>query len=174
MDELRLAWEAHREGRTTRRDALLTLSVAGLRRDHRQRAKEIAGFLVASRPDHLFAGFERLDKALADPRVKSSLDRLRITFPPGRVRSLVARSNASRGPYTGRIPSIDAMIREMTTVPRKKIHAKLGITSPTFGGEGLGFPPDADPRLKFYLSTLVATATLFAIVLREDQDMRAA
>src|SRR5580704_1710960 len=94
---LRLAWQSHREGRIGRRDALLTLAVV---EGSESWIEPIRAFLVASRPDHLFASFPTRELALKDRRVQEALKRLRMSFPLARIRSLVARSEVARGPFT--------------------------------------------------------------------------
>lgn len=104
-DEIRLAWRAHIEGRIGTRDSLLTLAVVDAAPEDRVWAEPCRRWLVRNRPDHLFAGFSNRENALADPSVAACIGRIRHTFPPDRVRHLVLRSEALRGPLRRRRPS---------------------------------------------------------------------
>lgn len=100
---LRLAWQADRDGRVNRRDALLTLAAAEAPADAPWR--ECCRLRLArSRPDHPFATFPSLTAALADSRVTRGLRKLRDSYLPGRLRSLLALDAIRRGPFTGNEP----------------------------------------------------------------------
>src|SRR5690348_7864251 len=93
FDDLRLAWLAEREGRHGRRDALLTLAVASAGPAEAGWAEPIRLRLIAARPDHPFSAFATREAALADPAVAGGLRQLRMLYPPGRVRRLLARAD---------------------------------------------------------------------------------
>jgi hypothetical protein len=115
-DLIRLAWEADRDGRSRLRDGLLTLAVTGSTPAdawaERCRAK-----LVAGHPGHFLGSFASVAEALGDPRVVEATDRLRVKYPEVRVRSLLLRSRASRGPFLGRAESLDAMLEDLAGTP---------------------------------------------------------
>jgi hypothetical protein len=111
-DLLRLAWEAEHDGRTRLRDAMLTLAVAesepGDPWVERCRTR-----LVSERPDHYLGRFPTVSQALAHPQVIEARERLRVKYPPARVQSLLLRACARRGPYLGRVESLEAMIEDL-------------------------------------------------------------
>jgi hypothetical protein len=111
-DLIRLAWEAEHDGRSRLRDALLTLAIAesspGDAWVERCRAR-----LIAERPDHYFGHFATITQALEDPRVVEARGRLRDKYPASRVKSLLLRARAGRGPYLGRVESLAAMIADL-------------------------------------------------------------
>ena len=172
-DDLRLAWLAHREGRAGRRDALLTLAAAAAEPQGAAWVGSVRDHLVAARPGHLFAGFYHLDEALADRRVIAALGRLRLTVPPARVKGLLKRADAARGPYTGRaIPVAIALDDLLATSPAAARGAAwLDSARPIA-------PPhpseSAVPVLAFYLNVLVGIAALCAVVVAESSDEKRA
>ena len=111
-DLLRLAWEAEHDGRNRLRDALLTLAVTESQPGDAW-AERCRTRLVAERPDHFLNHFSTVPLALGDPRVIEARERLRVKYPPARVRSLQLRASARRGPYLGRVESLDAMIEDL-------------------------------------------------------------
>jgi hypothetical protein len=131
-DLLRLAWEAEHDGRTTLRDALMTLAVAesepGDAWAERCRAR-----LVLDRPDHFFGQFSTVGQALADPRVVIARDRLRIKYPPARVGWMLLRASARRGPYLGRVESLEAMIEDLTSPPAEAENVRRDAPQPPRG-----------------------------------------
>ena len=129
-DDLRLAWLAHREGRAGRRDALLTLAAATAEGQGSAWVGAVRDYLVAAHPGHLFAGFYHVDEALADRRVVAGLGRLRQSFPPARVRSLLRRADVSRGPFTGRRFPVAIALDELLAPSRARPRGtpKLGAT----------------------------------------------
>ncbi|MDB5353066.1 MAG: hypothetical protein JWN86_4313 [Planctomycetota bacterium] len=172
-DDLRLAWQAHRDGRPGRRDALLTLAVASAESDGEPWVGRVRDFLVASRPDHLFAGFYHLDEAMSDPRVAASLKRLREAFPPARVRWLVRGSAISRGPYTGRKVRIATLLDDLLAPPRcdRRLASTPVVPKGSLGSTSV---ETSAPILAFYLEVLLATAMLCALVLNEMPDQKRA
>ena len=111
-DLIRLAWEAEHDGRSRLRDALMTLAVAE-GDPETPWARRFRDRLIDARPDHFLAGFSTVAGALQDPRVVEARDRLRLKYPPVRVQSLLLRARAARGPYLGRVESIEAMIEDL-------------------------------------------------------------
>lgn len=179
-DDLRLAWLAHREGRAGRRDALLTLAVADAEPRGVAWAGPVRDHLVATYPGHLFAGFYHLDEALADRRVIAALGRLRMTFPPARVRGLLRLADVARGPYAGRtIPvaiALDDLLAPSRTAARgapklgsaRSVAAANRATPPTPAPEPVA--ESTGPVLTFYLNVLVGIAALCAVVVAESID----
>lgn len=115
-DLIRLAWEADHDGRSRLRDGLLTLAVAESTPSdawaQRCRAK-----LIAGHPGHFLGSFASIAEALGDPRVVEATDRLRLKYPEVRIRSLLQRARASRGPFLGRAESLDAMLEDLAGSP---------------------------------------------------------
>jgi hypothetical protein len=111
-DLLRLAWEADHDGRPRLRDALLTLAVVesgpGDAWAERCRTR-----LVSDRPSHYLGRFATVTQALAHPQVIEARERLRVKYPAAKVRSLLLRACASRGPYLGRVESLEAMLEDL-------------------------------------------------------------
>lgn len=179
-DDLRLAWLAHREGRTGRRDALLTLAAAAAEPQGAAWVGSVRDHLVAARPGHLYAGFYHLDEALADRRVIAALAQLRLTFPPARVKGLLWRADAARGPYTGRaIPlaiALDDLLAASRTTSRTA--AKLGSARMIAAAKPSPAPEvvveSRGPVLAFYLNVLVGIAALCAVVVAESSDEKRA
>jgi hypothetical protein len=170
-DALRLAWLAQREGRTTRRDALVTLAVAAGASESAPWVEQGRAWLVAQRPDHLFATFPTLTLALADRRVRGALRRLQYSFPAGRVRSLLQRGAVARGPYSGRLESLTVILDELfrPAVPaRRPSRVAQALADPV--------PPlDEATRVrltKSYVNTLLALAVLFETVLNPPADRK--
>lgn len=174
-DDLRLAWQAHRDGRIAMRDALLTLAVARGEPEGAPWVMPVRDFLVSSRRDHYFSRFAYLDEALADRRVVAALARLRESFPPARIRSLVLRSEALRGPYTGRRVPVTVLLEDLLdpTRPRRRESIRL---EPSSGPDQIAAiaeattPAPDEPILRFYLQVLLGVATLCAVVLDDRLD----
>ena len=164
---LRLAWLSDRDGRSGMRDALLTLAIADSGTEDAVTAERARRSLIARRPNHWFSSYATLGQALADPRIRLALARLRTAFPAARVQRLLFRGEVQRGPYTGRRPALSLLLEDL-----------LG-PSP----RGAGRPPlpcaDADARsfVEFYLSVLLALAILLSTLqppASNSNDTRAA
>lgn len=164
-DDLRLAWQAHREGRAGRRDALLTLAVAGAGPDAPW-ADRLRERLVALRPDHPFCGYPEVLSALADPRVDSSLARLRDHYPTARVRRLLDRAAVARGPYTGRKPILGAIVDDLLAATARRRRS-------TPADAPLALPSGVDVRLATYHSVLISIAAVMALAEAEGRRGRA-
>jgi hypothetical protein len=124
-DLLRLAWEAEHDGRSKLRDALLTMAVteSSPGDDWAERCRTR---LLQDRPDHFLGQFPTIAGALSDPRVLDARERLRAKYPPARVDSLLLRASARRGPYLGRVESLEAMIEDLvgfTPIQNQKYRA---------------------------------------------------
>ncbi|MBX6316062.1 MAG: hypothetical protein IRY99_24590, partial [Isosphaeraceae bacterium] len=130
-DDLRLAWQAARDGHKGRRDILLTLAAAAGGTACAPWARRARDWLVAARPDHPFARTPTLEQARGDPRVVALLIRLRKIYPPPRVRWLLLRSAASRGPYTGRSIALSAILDDLfgAPPPRPRRRSRSGAAS---------------------------------------------
>jgi hypothetical protein len=111
-DLLRLAWAADRDGSRKRREALLTLAVVESSPQD-DWAEKVRQHLLADRPDHFLRVFPTVEAARTDPRALEMANRLRVKYPPVRVRSLLLRSQVVRGTYTGRAESIDAFVEDL-------------------------------------------------------------
>lgn len=186
-DDLRLAWQAHREGKVGRRDALLTLAVADASPRGEPWVHAVRDHLVAAHPGHLFSGSHHLDEAIADRRVIAALKRLRQAFPPGRVRNLVRRSDVARGPYTGRVTSARILLDDLLAPSRGRprgplklgsaaVATKAPIPSPAAAKPTADAPapPQVDPIVAFSLNVLLAVAMLCALVANETQGEKRA
>ncbi len=189
-NDLRLAWVAHNDGLPARRDALLTLAVASAGIGGGAWVGRVRAFLVASRPDHLFAGSAPLEKILADPRVVASVLRLRQSYPSARVRWLVQRDAVGRGPFRGRRTSVERVVADLLTPPgsaRPRSRVKLGLNEKSrivpagalapvgpVTPQEAGLPESAGPLLAFYVTVLLGVAALCAIALDEARETRRA
>ncbi|HWE39133.1 MAG TPA: hypothetical protein VG406_21470, partial [Isosphaeraceae bacterium] len=139
VDDLRLAWYEDRDGHAGRRDTLLTLAVAACDPAETPWAARCRDRLVSARPDHFLAPFATIDDALADPGVMAALVRLRAKYPPARVRMLLLRAAAARGPFTGRVEPLSIVLDDLlgtTGRPRLGLAAAgprrpLGAARPT-------------------------------------------
>ena len=143
-DLLRLAWQANADGRAGLRDALMTLAVADSGGENLALAERCRRVLVARQPDHWYASSDSLGHALSRPKVVASLAKLRTIFPPARVRHLLLRGDAGRGPYQGRTPALSEFLGELApgrctgpagATPRqarriRRIRTRPGATSP--------------------------------------------
>jgi len=169
--DLRLAWQAHREGRAGRRDALLTLAVADASPRGEPWVGAVRDHLVASHPGHLFSRSHHLDEALADRRVLAALKQLRTSFPPARVRALVGRDAVARGPYTGRTvpdrPLLDDLLAASRARPRGPLKLGSADVAPS---PPEPVPKPVEPIVAFYLNVLLGVAILCALVVREASD----
>ncbi len=177
-DDLRLAWHSHRDGRLGRRDALLTLAVADAD-PASEWLQSARNYLVTAHPGHLYSGTPDLDEALADRRVMAGLAKLRHSFPPQRVRSLLFRSEVSRGPYRPHpipIPRVlDDLLAPSRAQPRGPL--KLGTAAPAPASERDASPARErgdDAFLAFYLNVLLGVAMLCALVQADSRDGKAA
>jgi hypothetical protein len=116
-DLMRLAWLAQRDGRPGVRDVLMTLAVAQSGPEDAIVADRCRRKLIARRPDHFFAPFRTLGRALADSRVAQALKQLRSIYPPARVEWLLLQGDARRGPYTGQHLSRATILEELVGLP---------------------------------------------------------
>lgn len=192
-DEIRLAWQAHCDGHKGMRDSLLTLAVADGGLDDVVWVERCRRWLVARRPDHLYAAFPTLGRALADGRVSEALERVRRTFPPVRVRHLLLRSDASQGPYTGRREPLGAVLDDILgpSIPRPPRRVKPSRTRaaslargprrlnpasrPTRSTAPVGAVPTSAAVSPGDQALLLAMAFLLALALgRADEGTRAA
>lgn len=189
-DDLVLAWLAHRDGLPARRDALLTLAVASAGINGQEWVERVRKFLVNSRPGHLYSGFGPVDEALSDPRVVSSIVRLRYSYPPARVRWLVQQNAVARGPYRKQSPSVAAMVDDLLAPVRtpkfrpavrlgtasKNRSVPVGILAPVGPAtpRDAGLPETSGPLLAFYISVLLGVAALCTMVLESQRDDRRA
>lgn len=174
-DELRLAWQAHREGRAGRRDALLTLAVASGYPQGAPWAGAVRDYLVAAHPGHLFSGSHHVDESLADRRVIAGLKKLREVFPTARVRSLVRRDDVLRGPYSGTRGAIRYLVDDLLAPSRGHSRGPLklgatGATGPAAAPPVSAEPSTPDPIVAYYLNVLLAIAMLCATVVAESTD----
>ncbi len=131
-DLLRLAWEAEHDGRTRLRDALLTLAVIESGPDDSW-AERCRTSLVADRPDHFLRQFPTVRSAIGDPRVVEARERLRVKYPSARVRSLLLRAGARRGPFLGRVESLDAMIEDLAGPSAEAENVRRDAPQPSRG-----------------------------------------
>ena len=69
--------------------------------------------MIAARPDYLLAGFPDLQTALADPRVRARLERLRQVYPSTRVRWLLRRGAADVLPKPFAIATLLAVLERL-------------------------------------------------------------
>jgi hypothetical protein len=180
-DDLRLAWHADRDGRTGRRDALLTLALAASP-PGADWAERLRCRLVADRPEHPFARFSSLAKALADPRVSRALGRLRASYPPAKVCHLLLRAEAARGLHSGRTTSLPRQLDDLfaaVTPTRNSRQRPLGTAAtpsntapsrPRSAANPLHVPPASDSLTAFYLTILLAVASLLAFVLQSQES----
>jgi hypothetical protein len=191
-DLVRLAWQADAGGRAGARDALLSLAVADGGAEDPVLAERCRRLLAAHRPDHWFAVSATLGHALTRPKVADALATLRLMYPPVRVRHLLLRGDAARGPYTGRVSSLSRILHDLTPTPGARRRAdgrrrpSVASTALPFAGvaarAGTGLErgrdenPDPDGSIAiFYLSVLLAIAVLVNSVLRPSTtDTRAA
>jgi hypothetical protein len=199
-DDLRLAWQAARDGRLGMRDALLTLAVASSGLGDRPWAERCWRWLVAHRPAHPFAKYPTLAEALADPRIIATIGRLRTAFPPLRVRWLLQRADVLRGAYTGRRASLSIILDDLLGADGLRATRRNGslladpIVSepPSFEDHDptppifpLGWPlRGSDAKAEedgvhalfvFYLSVLLGIAILLASALKpREEETRAA
>jgi hypothetical protein len=179
-DLLRLAWQAEDDGKPGMRDALLTLAVADSGAEDAVLAERCRRLLVARRPDHWFATSATLGQALAHSKVAAALARLRATFPPVRVRHLLLRGEALRGPYAGRPDPLARVVEDLTRSGRRRAGATAGAHALPFPGP-VSAPerpaePDSDAALVvLYFSVLLAMAVLIKSVIEPaSRDTRAA
>lgn len=194
-DLLRLAWEANAAGRPGMRDALLTLVVAESGADDAVLAERCRRLLVAHRPDHCFAASATLGHALSRPRVIGALGKLRLMYPPVRVRHLLRRAEAARGAFTGHSLPLARVLEDLSLdravapaaagrARRREADPAQALPFPGSGVPGAGAAaglsraasrdPDGELAL-FYLSVLIAIAVLLDGILRRPaSDTKAA
>jgi hypothetical protein len=133
-DALRLAWEADHDGRPRLRDALMTLAVADSQPGDawvdRCRAR-----LIADRPDHFLSRFPTVGSALEDSRVVEARERLRAKYPPPKIRWLLLRAAASRGPFLGRVESLEALVDDLAGPPAEVVleNVRMDLPQPSRG-----------------------------------------
>jgi hypothetical protein len=162
---LRLAWFADRDGRAGRRDALVTLALTVGAAENAAWTERARAWLIARRPDHVFAAFPTIEAALANEQVAEALMRLGRIYPPGRVRWLLQRAAVRQGPYTGRRESLAIVLDDLFR-SRKQAgdHSGRGAAS-----DGSTPPLSDETRAElttFYLTVLLAIAVLLDSVLR--------
>ncbi|HEV3165191.1 MAG TPA: hypothetical protein VGZ22_14285 [Isosphaeraceae bacterium] len=191
--ELRLAWQAARDGRSGMRDALLTLAVADSGPADAVWADRAWKRLIAGRSDHLFARFASREQALAHPEVAARLSRIRAVFPPARVQRLLERAEVIRGTYTGRRTSLAVVVEELVgtdeSLARTQARPPIAATkaSPVsldpLGSRGAKLPAASTPAtaqaktddteagvlLTLYLTVLLAIAILLASTLKATE-----
>ena len=175
-DLLRLAWRADGYGKPGLRDALLTLAVVDSGNENAVLSERCRRLLVARRPDHWFANTPTLGQAMADPRVAASLERLRATFPPVRVRRHLLRDEVLRGPFTGRSTPLAQILEDLSLADgRRNGYGARALPFPV-AGSGRHDHVDPDGALAaLYVSVLLAMAVLLKSVLEPaSHDSKAA
>jgi hypothetical protein len=176
-DLLRLAWQADGDGRAGLRDALMTLAVADSGGENLALAERCRRVLVARQPDHWFASSDSLGHALSRPKVVASLAKLRTIFPPARVRHLLLRGDAGRGPYKGRTPALSEFLDELAPRPIRRTLRRDAASSkaqPT-DSTRTDLPAPDGSVVVLYLSVLLAMAVLLSVVLEPaSYDSKAA
>jgi hypothetical protein len=173
---MRLAWHAESDGKPGTRDALLTLVVVESLAEDAVLAERCRRLLVARQPGHWFAAAPTVSQALARDRVASALAKLKSMFPPVRVRHLLLREEARRGPYTGRSPSLTSLMDDLIPLPEgRRIAMPHALPFPA-GRSAQYSETDPDGKLAaFYFSVLLAMAVLLQGVLEQSStDSRAA
>ena len=166
-DLVRLAWQSEVEGKPGTRDALLTLAVAESGVDEFVLAEKARRVLVARRPDHWFAGPVPMSQWMGNPQVVSVLTKLRAMFPPVRVRHMLMRGDAQRGPYSGRVESPAILLLDLVpspTPPRPHIKPKASKASVKAVPER---SKSQDDVVAFYWSVLLAMAVVMTTVIDE-------
>ncbi len=183
---LRLAWQAERDGRSTLRDALMTLAVAESGAEDAVLAERCRRQLIAKRPDHWFASFPTCGQALANSRVKAAIERLRATFPQVRVERLLLKGDVCRGPYTGRLSPLPTLLEDLCPPAIPPAPMDTDPSSETISAFPFpGIAPSSatapaqveDPAdvFTFYMTVLLAMAMLLASVQTSAaKDSRAA
>ena len=131
-DLLRLAWEAEHDGRAQLRDSLLTMAIVesgpGDAWAERCRTR-----LLADHPGHFLAKFPSVGLALVDDRVVQARERLRVKYPPAKVQSLLLRAGVRRGPYLGRVESLDAMLEDLAGPSAEAENVRRDAPEPSRG-----------------------------------------
>lgn len=166
---LRLAWHADRDGRQGMRDALLTLAVAESGPENAVLAERCRRRLVAGRPDHWFASFPTMGEALAHPRVVDALREIRAVYPPVRVRHLLLRLDALRGPYSKRPRPLSRVVDDLVGPQKRRRRIQEAPAIP--------FPDDptsAAAVTTFYLTILLAIAIFMESTLKPASQEKAA
>jgi hypothetical protein len=184
---LQLAWQSDVEGRPGTRDALLTLAVAEGGVDDIVLAEQCRRVLVARRPGHFFATPAPLSQSLDRPQVVDTIDKLRNMFPPVRVRHMLMRGAAQRGPFTGGAIAPTLLLLDLAPSPTPPPpHIRPRVQEPT--PRPLPFLPpilsqaeeDDEPSnlVAMYWSVLLAMALLLKTVIepreREHEQNRRA
>lgn len=166
-DDLRLAWQADRDGRPGRRDALLTLAVAQVPA-HTPWVARCRDRLVENRPDHIFARFSSVPEALGHPKVRQALKKLRALYPPAKVANLVRRDEVRRGPWTGRRPALAVVINDLFARRRGRIEPGEPTRVQPKRPRPAVLGSEARARARFALSVLWTVAILMEVVARES------
>lgn len=176
-DDLRLAWQAARDGRPGMRDVLLTLAVAAPDAAGAPWAERCRLHLVRERPGHPFVKHATLTEALANCAVIDKIRELRELFPHRRVQRLLQRADVLRGTYTGRKSSLGLLVEEMLG-PYPTVRKR---SRPRPASEPLVLPAaDREEEserslVTFYLTVLIAIAMLLACTLEaSDRGSKAA
>jgi len=162
-DLVRLAWQSEVEGKPGTRDALLTLAVAESGVEDLVLAEKARRVLVMRRPDHWFASPVPMSQWMDNPEVINVLGKLRTMFPRVRVRHLLMRGDAQRGPYSGRVASPSQLLLDLVPAPTPpKPHIKA-IAPVAKLPEASATPQEE--MLAFYWSILLAMAVTMKIAL---------
>jgi len=145
-DDLRLAWQAHREGRPGLRDSLLTLAAATAGVGDGDWPDRCFDRLVATRPDHPFATFANRKQAVADPLIVARLAGLRSLYPPTKVDRMLIGGAAARGPFTGRREGLKPILDDLLAAPIRPGPRRPPKPGPPLGPLGMSRPdPSAGP-----------------------------
>ena len=176
-DLVRLAWQSEIEGKPGTRDALLTLAVAEGDVDELVLAEKARRVLVLRRPDHWFASPAPMSQWMDNPQVVTTLSKLRAMFPPVRVRHMLMRGAAQRGPFSGRVASPSRLLLDLvpsTTPPAPHIKLKTPKHVITPVVKAAESPVRSQEYLvAFYWSVLMAMAVLLnALMEPGTQDRR--
>ncbi len=172
-DDLRLAWQADRDGRPGRRDALLTLAAAQAPSEARWLSRCRAR-LIERHPDHLFARFSSIAEARAHPKVAYALEQLRELYPPGKVANLVRRDEVRRGHWTGDRPPLSVVLDDLFG---NRARRQLGHSVPVRREPRRSASPsrvavmtsEAHSRIRFTLGVLWTIAILHEVIRREHE-----
>ena len=172
---IRLAWQSEVEGKPGTRDALLTLAVAEGGVDELVLAEKARRVLVSNRPDHWFASPVPMSQWMDNPQVVSTLSKLRTMFPPVRVRHMLMRGDAQRGPFSGRVDSPSTLLLDLVpgpTPPRPHIKPKASkaTVSPTAKRPEMSAQSSQQDLVALYWSVLLAMAVLMKCVMEPDSS----
>ena len=168
---IRLAWQSEVEGKPGTRDALLTLAVAVGGVDELVLAEKARRVLVSNRPDHWFASPVPMSQWMDNPQVVSTISKLRTMFPPVRVRHMLMRGDAQRGPFSGRVASPSTLLLDLVpgpTPPRPHIKPKASKATVSPTAKRPEMPTQSQQDLvALYWSVLLAMAVLMKCVIEE-------